>query len=233
MLRKLTLIMLGVLIGLCVSVFRGDIRDFAWAAVTHYDRLVLGTGNFGTDPNTTADITMQYDEYITNATDGTLGFGAADLVTTGAFTLGESAHKKYTALVSIPAADVKKLNATPYELVADPGDDFAVIFLNAVILYDWLTPKYGDIAGDDDLIISYTDGSGEKVAEIETTGFLDEEADALRYCTPSTGADGADNAYIIPVPSAALVISLENGEITGGNSVLDIAITYKVIPTNL
>ncbi len=29
---------------------------------SNFDRLVLGTGNFGTDPNSTADITLQNDE---------------------------------------------------------------------------------------------------------------------------------------------------------------------------
>jgi len=52
---------------------------------SNFARIVLGTANYGTDPNTTADITFQNDEYISNATDGTLDFGAALFTTTGTY----------------------------------------------------------------------------------------------------------------------------------------------------
>jgi hypothetical protein len=58
------------------------------AAASNYDRLVLGSGNYGTDPNPTADITLQNDEYISNYTNGTIDFGAAILATTGALNGG-------------------------------------------------------------------------------------------------------------------------------------------------
>lgn len=50
---------------------------------TNLDRLVLGSANYGTDPNPTADITLQNDEYISNAVNGQIDFGAANLTTTG------------------------------------------------------------------------------------------------------------------------------------------------------
>jgi len=56
------------------------------AGGTNFDRLILGEGNFGTDPNTTADITFQNDEYVSNSVDGTLDFGAANITTTGTLT---------------------------------------------------------------------------------------------------------------------------------------------------
>ena len=86
MIKKLNWIMLGVLIGLCAAVFRFDIQDAVQAAASHMDRLVLGSGNYGTDPNTTADITGQYDEYWSNATDGTWDAGAANITNTGNIT---------------------------------------------------------------------------------------------------------------------------------------------------
>ena len=92
MLRKITWLTVGVLIGLCLTVFRGDIGDFVYAAASHMDRIVLGSGNYGTDPNSTADLTFQNDEYVTNVTDGTLDFGAANMVTTGTFSLGDAAN---------------------------------------------------------------------------------------------------------------------------------------------
>lgn len=56
---------------------------FILAGVTNFDRLVLGSGNYDTDPNTTADITLQNDEYISNATDGTMELNAATLNVNG------------------------------------------------------------------------------------------------------------------------------------------------------
>ncbi len=58
------------------------------AGASNFDRLVLGSGNYGTDPNTTADITGQNDEYISNYVNGQWDFGAANLTTTGTITSG-------------------------------------------------------------------------------------------------------------------------------------------------
>jgi len=56
---------------------------FSYYGATNFDRIVLGSGNFGTDPNTTADITLQNDEYISNATDGDVTIGGnLDLLAT-------------------------------------------------------------------------------------------------------------------------------------------------------
>lgn len=59
----------------------------AWASgATNFTRLVLGESNYGTDPAPTADIVLQNDEYISNSSDGTISFGAANLTTTGTIT---------------------------------------------------------------------------------------------------------------------------------------------------
>jgi hypothetical protein len=55
---------------------------------SNFDRLVLGEANFGEDPNTTADITGQNDEYISNYTNGRWDFGSANLLTTGTLGVG-------------------------------------------------------------------------------------------------------------------------------------------------
>lgn len=46
---------------------------------TNFDRLVLGSGNYGEDPNTTADITGQNDEYLSNYVNGEWSIGSAAL----------------------------------------------------------------------------------------------------------------------------------------------------------
>lgn len=227
MFRNLRWITLGVFIGLSVGVI------LALAAATNLDRLVLGSDNYGTDPNPTADITLQYDEYITNATDGTIDFGAADLITTGTFTYGAGAHKEYTDTVTLTAAQVKLLYTTPITLIAAPGAGYAIQFLDALLFLDHGGTDYTGVAAGEDLTISYTNAAGEAVALIETDPFMIASADAWRYCTPSGSADNADNAYIIPVANALLCIHMLVGNIATGDSPLKLAIHYKVVPTVL
>lgn len=62
-----------------VAVALGVFSAFVLPGVTNFDRLVLGSGNYGSDPNSTADITLQNDEYISNATDGVLELNAQTL----------------------------------------------------------------------------------------------------------------------------------------------------------
>ena len=73
-----------ILLGFCFQLFLGSVIHNAGAS--NFDRLVLGSGNYGLDPNPTADITLQNGEYITNSTDGTIGFGSANLTTSGTIT---------------------------------------------------------------------------------------------------------------------------------------------------
>ena len=106
----------------------------AYAGVTNFDRLVLGSGNFGTDPNSTADITFQNDEYISNATDGTLDFGAATLSTTGNFDItGDYVLEKDEQIVNSTDGDV--------EIVAD---DSAAALLQLFIKSSLDTPNVVD-----------------------------------------------------------------------------------------
>lgn len=71
-----------IVIGLIVTAIFG----FSYYGATNFDRIVLGSANYSEDPNTTADITLQNDEYISNATDGTISFGSANVLTTGSIT---------------------------------------------------------------------------------------------------------------------------------------------------
>ena len=234
--KAIAYVLSGIVIGAMVASF--------WimqimAAATNFDRLVLGSANYGEDPSTTSDIVLQNDEVITNYTDGTVGFGSATVSTTGdvtagtSLTLGAQAHKEYVTKITLTTAQVLALYTTPISLVATPGANKAIIFLDALMLLDYVSAAYDGVHADEDLIISYTNGSGEVVATIETTGFVDQVNDELRYVTPSAGADAADNGYIIPVSNAALVISLKTGNIATGNSPIDIVIHYKVVATDL
>lgn len=79
--KKTFLVALAIL-QLILFVYAGGVIADRMGA-TNFDRIVLGEGNFGTDPNTTADITGQNDEYLTNYTDGSWDIGSANFLLSG------------------------------------------------------------------------------------------------------------------------------------------------------
>lgn len=81
-------IFIGVLVVLVISF------AIAGGVASNFTRIVLGDSNFGSDPNTTADITGQNDEYISNYTDGSWDIGSANIVTTGALDLSATTSKR-------------------------------------------------------------------------------------------------------------------------------------------
>jgi len=132
----------------------------------------------------------------------------------------------FSDLVTVSSAELLALNATPKELVAAPGAGKAIVLLGATAFLDFETTAYDGIAAGEDLNINYTDGSGDTVATIEATGFLDAVADDLRYVYPLAAA------AITPVDNAALVLHMATGEIATGDSPLKIRVDYKIIDTS-
>jgi len=132
-----------------------------------------------------------------------------------------------SATVTVTTAEVKALNATPKELLPAPGAGYANVVDSAVLHLDYNSAAYAGIAAGEDLEIRYTNGSGQLVATIETTGFLDQTADQVRFVQPGSAT------YITPVANAAIVLDLASGEIITGDSPLKVKIYYRVIPTAL
>lgn len=130
--------------------------------------------------------------------------------------------------VVIAAADVLALNAAPQAIVPAPGAGKANIFAGAVIRKPAGT-AYAGIAAGEDLSVKYTDGSGLEVAQCETTGFLDQTDDQVRWVRPHAAASGP--SQITPVANAALVLHLLVGEITTGDSDLELEVHYRVVKT--
>ncbi len=129
--------------------------------------------------------------------------------------------------VTITAAQMLALNATPQSLVTAPGAGYALVFVGAVAFLDYNSAAYAGIAAGEDLSIKYTDGSGLEVGVLETTGFLDQTADQLRYVPPKAVAG------FTPVANAALVLQILTGEITTGDSPLKLRVYYRRIPATL
>lgn len=88
----------------CVAVALLGAR--AYFGASNFDRIVLGSGNYESDPYPTADIVLQNDEYITNYTDGTVGI-VGNTVVTGKVTASDSMRVhgplKITGVLKVPA----------------------------------------------------------------------------------------------------------------------------------
>jgi hypothetical protein len=129
------------------------------------------------------------------------------------------------AEVTLTAAQVKTLNATPVALVAAPGSGKALVPTLVTVFMDYGSVAYDGIAAGEDLAVKYTDASGATLATIEATGFLDATADAVRYAFPTT------TAAFTPVANAALVLHMLTGEIATGDSPVKVRVDYKIIDT--
>lgn len=130
--------------------------------------------------------------------------------------------------VTVSSGELLALNATPKELVAAPGANYALIFEGAIARKAAGT-AYAGVAAGEDLSVKYTNGSGAEVAQCEVTGFLDQSTAQIRYVRPQAAASG--NSAITPVANAALVLHMLSGEITTGNTSLVIRVYYRVVPT--
>lgn len=131
------------------------------------------------------------------------------------------------AAVSVTAAEVKALNATPKTLVAAPAAGYVLEFISALLILDYGTAAYAGIGATEDLVIRYTNGSGAIVSTtLETTGLLDATSDQLRTFK-------GISTDLTPVAAAALVLHLLNGEVTTGDSPLRIKVAYRVHATGL
>lgn len=135
-----------------------------------------------------------------------------------------------SADVTVSTAELKALNATPKQLVAAPGAGYALVLDSILLFLDYNSTAYDGIAGGEDLVVRYTDGSGTALATIEATGFLDQTSDQTRYATPTVQTTTAGQT---PAANAALVLHMATGEIATGNSPLKVRVKYRTIPTTL
>ncbi|MET0742951.1 MAG: hypothetical protein ABWY78_06230 [Microvirga sp.] len=133
------------------------------------------------------------------------------------------------AEVTITTGQVLALNATPITVVAAPGAGKVLVPTRMAVVMDYAGVAYAGIGATEELVLRYTDGSGAIAMTVETTGFLDATADAIRV-----GAiDAAAAAAITPVANSPLVLHMAVGEITTGTSPLRVKVWYTVFSTGL
>lgn len=132
-------------------------------------------------------------------------------------------HEIHMLRGQISSALLLALNATPQTLVPAPGVGKAIIF-QGMMIQKPAGVAYGGIAAGEDLSVKYTDAAGLELAQCETTGFLDQATNQIRYVRPQTAASG--NSSFTPVENAALVLHLLSGEITTGDQPLNYEVRY-------
>lgn len=134
----------------------------------------------------------------------------------------DEAEPVQTDVITVTSAELLALNTTPKAIVAAPAAGYAIIPVDARLFLDYNSTAYDGIAGGEDLVLRYTDGSGGIAATIEATGFLDAAADAHRYAIFS--------GLIVPTAAAALVLHMTSGNIATGNSPLKLRVRYRTVP---
>lgn len=118
------------------------------------------------------------------------------------------------AKVTIGAADIKTLNASPVELVRGHGAGTFVEFVSAQLILEAGSEVLAETA--DNLQIHYTDASGAQVSNtIECTGFIDQSVDTMTTVGPFTTEPIVARTAAADAP---LVLYNPNDEFTGNAS---------------
>lgn len=191
------------------------------AGATGYDVLYTATStapsgacNCAVAVNTSAPTARHQGQTLSNYTVSTPG------------TVTGSSSSIYYAEVTIAAASVLTLRATPVTLVAAPGAGYVLQLLGGYVIMDYGMTAYTESA--DNLAVKYTNGSGAAASEtIETTGFIDSTADDMITVIPIKD--------VAAVANAALVLhNTGDGEFGNmGDSPLRVKILYTIHATGL
>lgn len=125
-------------------------------------------------------------------------------------------------------AQINAMRATPLIIVPAQGANTWIELVSAIIVYDYATAAF-TVGGDEDLVIEYADGT-DVSGTIETTGFLDQGDDELRY-VPNVLALNADIEATIN--QGLRLLNSGSGETADGGGEVDVRITYRVYATGL
>jgi hypothetical protein len=130
--------------------------------------------------------------------------------------------------VVVSSAEILALNATPKTLVAAPGANKILVPRKFLFFLDYNAAAYAGIAAGEDWTVKYTDSSGDVLAHLETTGFLDQTSDQYRVALPAT-TSGATISELTPVANAPLVLHQLSAEIITGDSPVAVRSYYEIV----
>lgn len=126
--------------------------------------------------------------------------------------------------VSLTAAQVKALRATPQTIASAPGAGYVAEFVSAVLIMDYVA-AFTESA--DNLAFKYTNGSGAACSDtVETTGFLGATSDQIRNAVAVKDVTMVENAAIV-------LHNTGDGEFGGTGSPMRIKLTYRIHKTGL
>lgn len=133
-----------------------------------------------------------------------------------------------TTKVSLTAAQIKTLRATPFELVAAQGADTLIQFVSAMLVLTAGSEVLTETA--DNMAIEYDGGVAAAVTgAIEATGFIDQAADTIINAVP---ANDVVDALADTANKNLVLLNTGDGEYGGNASddaALDVYITYRVL----
>lgn len=156
------------------------------------------------------------------ASGATLALAAGSTLSVGGQTVGAVIR---VADVTLTAAQILALNATPITIVAAPGAGFMNIPIGFLCFFNHVTTEFSGVAAGEDLAFKYTDGSGTQICAVETTSWLNVAADSYRYLTPQFAATGTPGGFA-PVANAAIVAQLLTGEFAAGDGTIRVIVPY-------
>jgi fibronectin-binding autotransporter adhesin len=161
---------------------------------------------------------------------GTLGVTGLTTATAGVAP-GSAASVYKTDTITLTSAEVKALRAAPKVLVAAPAAGYFIELVSATLALNYGSNVFSETT--DNLVIQYNTSGLDASAAIETTGFLDQNADMIAVVKGASIAGAAATSY------AGLALELSNsgdGEIDGNaanDSTLIVKVTYIVHATGL
>jgi len=130
--------------------------------------------------------------------------------------------------VSLTSAQVLLLYSAPQQVVPAPGVGKVIEFISAVLILDYGTATY-DTNGVCNF--RYTNGSGTVVSDsVAANAFLHQADDAI-VCVQAGIAGDADEIEL--TANAALMFSVDTGEVATGDSPVRMKVTYRVHETGL
>ena len=132
-----------------------------------------------------------------------------------------------TSVVTLTAAQIKLLRATPIEVIPAPGAGKVIEFVSAILKLNYGSEGFTESA--DNLVLEYDGGSAAVCSQvIEATGFIDQTADTQTNALPVV--DTIDASADIENKNIA-IFNNGDGEIAGNasdDSTIDVHITYRV-----